>query len=271
MLPRPSRESLPAWPKSSSAPAPPVRASLSAPPNRWAAGSAPLVSSRLSTSLPASPKTRICEVLATVGVPPATVTPPSLTRILPAASRLTWMLFAVLSPITVSTPALNVAVVAALAGTLVTAIAPAPIAVPASSRRVADPRRARRVFIVFSSGQRRGFHRRCMAVLSLAAANRFAALAFQSVAGFAALERVADQLGGRPQPTTATAAVAAWLIPSHPSTPPLTGTGNSREVRWSHGRLPGLSLRRSQTSGAVCAGSNPAEGASCRGRVPHGG
>ena len=178
LLPRPSRESLPAWPKSSSAPAPPVRASLSAPPNRRAAGSAPLVSLRLSTSLPASPKTRICEVLATVGVPPATVTPPLLTRIVPAASRLIWMSFAVLSPITVSTPALNVAVVAALAVTLVTAMAPAPIAVPASSRRVADPRRACRAFIVFSSGQRRGFHRRCMAVLSLAAANRFAASRF---------------------------------------------------------------------------------------------
>jgi hypothetical protein len=37
----------------------------------------------------------------------------------------------------------------------VTASAPAPIAVPASSRRAADPRRARRAFIVFSSGQRR--------------------------------------------------------------------------------------------------------------------
>jgi hypothetical protein len=109
----------------------------------------------VSASLPARPKTRICDVLATVGVPPVTVTPPLLTRILPAASRLIWMLFAALSPITVSTPALNVAVVAALAGTLVTAIAPAPIAVPASSRRAADPRRARCAFIVFSSGQRR--------------------------------------------------------------------------------------------------------------------
>ena len=62
-------------------------------------------------------------VLATVGVPPMTATAPPLTRILPAASRLIAIVLSRLSPITVSTPALNVAVVAALAGTLVAAIA----------------------------------------------------------------------------------------------------------------------------------------------------
>ena len=58
-------------------------------------------------------------VLATVGVPPTTATAPPLTRILPAALRLIAMLLAALSPDAVSTPLLNVAVVAALAGLLV--------------------------------------------------------------------------------------------------------------------------------------------------------
>ena len=125
MPPLPSSVSLPAWPKSWSAPEPPVRVSLPAPPNRFAPGSAPFASLRLITSLPPRPKTRISEVLATVGVPPATATAPPLTRILPAALRLIAMLLAALSPKTVSTPVLNVAVVAALAGLLVAPSTPA--------------------------------------------------------------------------------------------------------------------------------------------------
>ncbi len=52
--------------------------------------------------------------MATVGVPPWTATAPPLTRILPAASRLTVMVLSRLSPNTVSTPVLgeNVAVIA---------------------------------------------------------------------------------------------------------------------------------------------------------------
>ena len=56
-------------------------------------------------------------MLATVGVPPTTATAPPFTRILPAASRLITIELSALSPTTVSTPVLNVAVVAALAGT----------------------------------------------------------------------------------------------------------------------------------------------------------
>ena len=62
--------------------------SLPAPPNRFACGSAPLASLRVSVSLPPWPKTWISVVLATVGVPPMTGTAPLLTRIVPAASRL---------------------------------------------------------------------------------------------------------------------------------------------------------------------------------------
>ena len=58
-------------------------------------------------------------MLATVGVPPTTVTAPPFTRIFPAASRLITIVLSRQSPITVSTPELNVAVVAAFAGTLV--------------------------------------------------------------------------------------------------------------------------------------------------------
>ena len=76
-------------------------------------------------------------MLATVGVPPITATAPPLTRMFPAALRLTAMLLSRLSPLTDSTPALNVAVVAALAaGAPAAASRPAVSAVPASSRRV---------------------------------------------------------------------------------------------------------------------------------------
>ena len=74
------------------------------------------------------------EVLATVGVPPTTATAPPLTRILPAALRLIAMLLAALSPDAVSTPLLNVAVVAALAGLLVAPNTPAASATPVSRR-----------------------------------------------------------------------------------------------------------------------------------------
>ena len=50
-----------------------------------------MVSSSEMVSLPARPKTGIRVVLATVGVPPRIATAPPLTRILPAASRLTAM------------------------------------------------------------------------------------------------------------------------------------------------------------------------------------
>jgi hypothetical protein len=72
--------------------------------------------------------------LATVGVPPTTATAPLLIRILPAALRLIAMLLAALSPETVSTPLLNVAVVAALAGSLVAPKTPAASATPVSRR-----------------------------------------------------------------------------------------------------------------------------------------
>ena len=91
------------------------------------------------TSLPPWPKTRISAVLATVGVPPTTVTAPPLTRIFPAASRLTAMLLSRVSPNTLSVPALKVAVTAAFAGAVVAAMTPAASTLPASSRRV--PRR----------------------------------------------------------------------------------------------------------------------------------
>ena len=74
-------------------------------------------------------------MLATVGVPPMTAIAPPFTRILPAASRLTTIELSALSPNTVSTPALNVAVVAAFAGTVAPAITPAASRLPASSRR----------------------------------------------------------------------------------------------------------------------------------------
>ena len=109
--------------------------SLPAPPNRLARGSAPLASLRVIVSLPPRPKTWISEVLATVGVPPTTATAPPLTRILPAASRLIVIVLSRASPVTVSVPALNVAVVAAFAGALVAASRPAASAVPANNRR----------------------------------------------------------------------------------------------------------------------------------------
>src|SRR5262249_4546736 len=66
------------------------------------------------------------------------LTAPPFTRILPAASRLTTIELSEASPDTVSTPLLNVAVVAALAGAAIAASAPA-AAIPASRPRV--PRR----------------------------------------------------------------------------------------------------------------------------------
>ena len=54
-------------------------------------------------------------MFATVGVPPTTATAPPLTRMVPAASRLTAMLLSRESPDTLSVPALNVAVTAAFA------------------------------------------------------------------------------------------------------------------------------------------------------------
>ena len=110
--------------------------SLPSPPNRLAAGSAPLTSLSVIVSLPPSPNTWMRAVLATVGVPPATATAPPLTRIWPAALRLTVIELSRLSPLTDRVPALNDAVVAALAGELATASRPAVSAVPASSRRV---------------------------------------------------------------------------------------------------------------------------------------
>ena len=77
-------------------------------------------------------------MLATVGVPPVFATAPPLIRILPAASRLTTIELSALSPDTVSTPLLNVALVAALAGAAIAASAPA-ATIPATSGRV--PRR----------------------------------------------------------------------------------------------------------------------------------
>ena len=132
--PLPRSVSLPPWPKSWSAPEPPVRTSLPAPPNRFAFGSAPFASLRLITSLSPRPKTRISVVLATVGVPPTTATAPPLTRILPAALRLIAMVLAALSPDTVSTPLLNVAVVAAFAGLVVAPNTAAASATPVSRR-----------------------------------------------------------------------------------------------------------------------------------------
>jgi hypothetical protein len=87
-------------------------------------------------SLPPRPWTWISAVLATVGVPPMTATAPPLTRMFPAALRLTTIELSSASPLTVSWPelGLNVAVVAAFAGTLAPASAPAASAVPASNR-----------------------------------------------------------------------------------------------------------------------------------------
>ena len=96
-----------------------------APPKRLARGSAPFVSSRVITSLRPWPNTWMKVVLATVGVPPAMGIAPLFTRIVPAASRLIVIVLAPLSPKTVSTPLVNVAVVAALAGELAASTAPA--------------------------------------------------------------------------------------------------------------------------------------------------
>ena len=89
-------------------------------------------------------------MLATVGVPPMTATAPPLTRIVPAALRLTVSELSRLSPDTVSTPALKVAVTAAFAGAVVAAIAPAVSTVPASSRR-AERRQTPWVLVVIVS------------------------------------------------------------------------------------------------------------------------
>ena len=76
-------------------------------------------------------------MLATVGVPPMTETAPPLTRIVPAASRLTVMLLSRLSPLTLSTPLLNDAVTAACAVAAVAAAKLAATAAPVDSRRAA--------------------------------------------------------------------------------------------------------------------------------------
>lgn len=102
--PLPSSVSVPDWPKSMSPPDPPVSESLPAPPNRSALGSAPLDSSKVILSLPACPNTLINAVLATVGVPPRTVTAPPFTRMLPAALRLIVIVLGSASPKTVNWP-----------------------------------------------------------------------------------------------------------------------------------------------------------------------
>ena len=68
--------------------------------------------------MPPSPKTWISVVLATVDVPPWTITAPPFTRIVPAASRETTMVLSCASPVTVSTPcaAENVAVTPSAGG-----------------------------------------------------------------------------------------------------------------------------------------------------------
>jgi hypothetical protein len=86
-------------------------------------------------SLPPRPNTRMSEVLATVDGPPATGTAPPFTRMFPAASRLTAIALLKLSPVTVSTPEAKPAVVAALAGTAVTAVMPMASTTPASNLR----------------------------------------------------------------------------------------------------------------------------------------
>ena len=133
-----------------------MRTSLPAPPNRLAAGSAPLASLSVITSLPPCPKTRISVVLATVGVPPATAIAPPFTRILPAALRLMAIELSAPSPNTLRLPALKLAVVAAFAGALVAARTPADSTAPASSRR-AGRRQAvgRDAFIVSPLGDAR--------------------------------------------------------------------------------------------------------------------
>ena len=70
-----------------------------------ARGRAPFASFSVMVSLPPWPNTWIRAVLATVGVPPVTATAPPLTRIWPAALRLTSMVLSRLSPKTVRVPA----------------------------------------------------------------------------------------------------------------------------------------------------------------------
>ena len=113
-----------------------MRTSLPEPPNRFAFGSAPLTSLSVIVSWPLRPKTWIGEVFATVGVPPTTETAPPLTRIVPAALRLTAMLLSSESPLTDSTPPVNVDVTAAFAGTVVAARMPAASRPLASTFRV---------------------------------------------------------------------------------------------------------------------------------------
>src|SRR5262245_28531272 len=81
-----------------------MRVSLPSPPKRLAAGSAPLLSSRVIVSFPPRPNPWISAVLAIVAVPPTMATAPPLIRILPAALRLTVIVLSRLSAITVSTP-----------------------------------------------------------------------------------------------------------------------------------------------------------------------
>jgi hypothetical protein len=88
--------------------------------------------------------------LATVGVSPATVTAPLFTSSFPAALRLIVIELSRLSPVTVRSPALNVAVMAACAGALVPAATPAPSTRPASRRRPARRRRLRALAFMVS-------------------------------------------------------------------------------------------------------------------------
>ena len=72
--PPPESTSLPASPKSWSSPAPPLMVSSPPPPERIALGRAPLVSSRVMTSLPSRPSTWMRLVSPMVGGPPSTLT-----------------------------------------------------------------------------------------------------------------------------------------------------------------------------------------------------
>ena len=72
--------------------------SLPLPPNRFARGRAPLASFSEMVSFPPWPKLWTRAVLATVGVPPWMATAPPLTRMVPAALRLTSMVLSAASP-----------------------------------------------------------------------------------------------------------------------------------------------------------------------------
>ena len=151
--PLPSSVSLPAWPKSWSLPEPPVRMSLPAPPNRFAAGSAPLASLSVITSLTAE-----AEDLDQRGVGDrrraaddgdrAAVDQDLPRRIAADRDRVVERCRRSRS----ARRQLNVAVVAAFAGALVAASTPAASTVPASSRRAARRRPLIRLAFIISPG-----------------------------------------------------------------------------------------------------------------------